>query len=44
MIMVQPSRLGSLSVFALQNVFGFGFEFSVVFGFQHLSTEPVRSY
>ncbi|WP_255344195.1 MULTISPECIES: hypothetical protein [Burkholderiales] len=42
--MVQPSRLKSLPVFALQNVFGFCFGFAVAFGFQQLSTEPTRSY
>jgi hypothetical protein len=44
MIMVQPSRLESRPVFALQNAFGFGVGFAVAFGFQQLSTEPARSY
>ncbi|MFC8751446.1 hypothetical protein [Pseudomonas oryzihabitans] len=42
--MAQPSRLESLPVFSLQNVFGFGFGFAVAVGFQQLSTESVRFY
>ncbi|WP_434782597.1 hypothetical protein [Ferrovum myxofaciens] len=42
--MVQPSRLESRSVFALQNAFGFGVGLAVVFDFQQLSTEPARFY
>jgi len=44
MIMVQPSRMESRPVFALQNVFGFGFCSAVAFGFQQLSTETARFF
>jgi len=38
--MAQSSRLESLAVSVLQNVFGFGFGFA----FQQLSTETARPY
>jgi len=44
MIMVRPSRVERLPVFALQNVFGFGFCSAVVFGYQQLSTETARFF